>query len=231
MVTLIHGEDIVKSRNYLESIVIAFRTRSGTITYLDGSNAHLTELIQATESDSLFGHEQLVVLENLHSSRKKTSVQDIVEYLQTLSIQRPIIIWEAKTLTATQINKIKPSKVELFKPSAVIFKYLESLGVSSSKSMTDLYSQAIHQDSVSQVFYMTANHVRSLIQAVENTLKGPDWKRRKLVQQAHAIGIKPIRKLHQELLMLDQRYKTGQLSHTLDFELELVLLQTLSKSS
>ena len=73
---VIHGDNLVASRNRLVELIDQAKSQSQEIVQLNGDKITSTELLQALESQSLFGTDRLVVIERLFSrvkSKRKRS--------------------------------------------------------------------------------------------------------------------------------------------------------------
>jgi len=81
MITLLHGENIMASRNALTSLKSQSADRE--IRQLDGNGLDVTMLTQALESAGLFGTEVLIVIENLlsKSEKKGKTYDELIEVL------------------------------------------------------------------------------------------------------------------------------------------------------
>ncbi len=214
MLILIHGDHIVKSREILQQQIESARKQGITeIIHLDGKSCSLSELIQATESQSLFGeNNRLVVIESLWRRRSKTDLTDLLSYLgQQLPNNNSIIIWEDKVLTATQLKKLSG-----FKPTAVtipksIFKLTDSITpTTSKKQLIQIFNTTLETDAPEFILIMLARQIRQLIQALDPSNKLPPWQKQKLSKNAQTFGLKKLVRLHHQLTQLDVNNKTGQ---------------------
>ncbi|MBI3887747.1 hypothetical protein HY310_01625 [Candidatus Microgenomates bacterium] len=114
MITLLHGENIVASRNELQNIKDNFK---GEIIVLDGKKLTETDFIQVTQSNSMFENTRLVVLEGL----VKFDFKDV---------SCDVVIWEDKKVTPPVWVVAKE-----FKITATIWKFLDNMTVPSLRQV------------------------------------------------------------------------------------------------
>ncbi len=226
MLTIIHGDNIVSSRNRLFEIREKNKDKE-IITF--STPPDKTALIQVLESASLFGADRLVIVENLLTKmgRKK---DEIAEYLFKANFSTDCIIWEAKTLTPAVLSHFaKGSKVEVFKLNRVLFRFLESLGVSSADEVLRLYHQCLLNDEIELIFAMLVRQVRILLAlntnaaGLEEMKRLQPWQLGKLKNQASHISTEKLIALHSTLYNLDYEVKTGQNGLSLSHSLDIVL--------
>jgi len=104
MITIIHGNDITKSRNFY----IDTRKKFENPDIFDGEKIDYNTLFQTLEGNSLFTNQRHVFIENFISKTKSNSneFKQIVEYLNS-NKDYEIVFWEEKELTKSQINSFK----------------------------------------------------------------------------------------------------------------------------
>jgi DNA polymerase III delta subunit len=228
MLTILHGDNIVASRLVLnQHLNRAKQAKIKDIIRLDGKEIKLEDLIQALESSSFFGTNKLVIVENLFSRPRSQEKSAILNYLSTSisSIETNLVIWEKKEIKPSSFKKFPKAKIQLFKTPAIIFKFLDSLKPKNTKVMLSLLSQCLQSDSAEIVFYMLARQIRLLFLALEpKSLKLAPWQVNELKAQAQQLGPPKLKTLHQKLLAIDERIKTGQSFLGLAGELDLLLL-------
>ena len=96
MITIIHGEDSVKSRNYYMELK---QKTAGSQTFY-GEKILLTDIIQITQGQGLFNEAPEIFIEDLLAKRKPgKELTSITNYIQENSQKLHVILWESKTLT------------------------------------------------------------------------------------------------------------------------------------
>ena len=113
---ILHGDDQVASRQALLTV----KEGKSTLEFM-GSNLTLDQLVNAVETNSLFGQANTVVIERAFAKK------EISEYL-TKNQDKDIIIWEPKDVSV----KVKDFKnVQKFDLPKHIFKFLDSPSLST----------------------------------------------------------------------------------------------------
>lgn len=114
---ILHGDHQVASRQALLTT-----KESKPILEFIGSNLTLNQLINAVETDSLFGQANTIIIEGIFSQRSSANKKAIIEYLE-LHQDADIIIWEGKDIT-TQLKNFK--SVQKFDVPKHIFAFLDN---------------------------------------------------------------------------------------------------------
>lgn len=224
MKLLLHGDNQVQSRQHLSQLITSLKSKGAEIVRLDGLKLSLEDLIQATESQSLFGQTKAVVIERLFANPSKNLLKHSCSQLSgDLPSSHHYFIWENKRLTPSQIKKVSRFDSKEFKAPALIFKLLDSLPSSPPAQVLHLYRQALSQSSSELIHYLLVQRVRDLLTLDLNRRLAP-WQKQRLSNQRQAFSQKVLLSLHQKLLELDYKYKTGQLALDLSSELELLLI-------
>ena len=219
---IIHGDNPVGSRDLLNQKISDYKQKGvKDIVRLDGKKVSLNQIIQSIESQSLFGTDRLVIIENLITRPKSSIKNEIISYLKNLETPE-IMIWEPKKLTKTQIKPFKFAKNQEFKISSTIFSFLDSLS-GNKKQIAHKYLESIKANSPGSIFYMLSRQIRLIIQTLDPEMKIAPWQKSKLTSQLKKIGIEKILWIHHQLLQIDERIKTGQSSLGLEGELELLI--------
>ncbi len=126
MITLLHGENIIASRNELNKIKGEFK---GEIINLDGSVLTETNFIQATQSNSMFGDARLVIIENIPKFDLPETTTEVV-------------IWVGKKVTPPK----NVTNLE-FKTPASIFKFTNNMTVAN-------FREALKDNDIQFIFIM-----------------------------------------------------------------------------
>jgi hypothetical protein len=228
MLSLIHGDNIVKSRDRLH----AYRTRAKDknikdIIDTDGKKLDLNCLMQQVETQSFFSSPKLLIIENLFKHPSKRTQKELFTYLNTNPVpgSTHIVFWEPKTLTASQIKKLpRTTKIEMYTTSAVVFTFLDSLRPGAAKIFFPLFAQSCQKDSAEFVFFMLIRQVRQLFLSADSTSKLPPWQKSKLIKQFKYFGQEKLILFHDTLTDLDWRQKSGRLVGSFQSELEKILI-------
>ncbi len=222
---VLHGEDVVSSRQELEKIKQKTDKQGYSAVHLEGRDFQPQNLVVGLEPD-LFVEKKLVILdsfEKLTNQEKKQAIQII----QQNAGQNRLVIWSAKKINKRLLNKLPDPEVRRFKPKAIIFKFLDSLHPKKKTKSLRLLNKLLAEESSGLVFYMLTQRVENLIIAhsghtnLINHRAG--WQRKRLVQQARPFSQQQLKKLLAELIRLDYYHKTGRLNYSFEFGLELLI--------
>jgi DNA polymerase III delta subunit len=224
MLLLLHGDNTVLSRAKLNQYLQDIKKKGiKDVVSLAGKKAQLTELIEAVETQSLFGTDRAVVIEELHAHKSKTTLKELVEYLSKLDHSAEVLLWEQKVVTAIQLKKLANFKAEVFKTSPVVFKFLDAIGTTTKSQTLSLYQEAVEKDSAEFIFFMLARHTRQLVQVTDPHYDLPPWQAGKLKGQLRALGEEKAKNFHSRLHEIDWHNKSGQSIHGVEGDLALLI--------
>jgi len=225
MITILHGEDIVKSRRQLE--VIKNQHRDFEIISLDGKKLDLTGLKQALESASMFKNGRLVVIENFLASKNKNQ-EEIIKYLADEPPGAELVLWEGVSFEGRRLLKLKGARVLEFKPEPVFFRFLDSIRPNNTKEMLTLLLQSKRVEQPEIIFYMLIRQFRLLLLIKDGVFSGIEeidrlapWQKQKLERQARYFSLEQLVDIYHQLFKIDCQQKTGEntfdLAKTLEF--------------
>ena len=227
MIQILHGDNIVASRNVLQ--MAKKMAREKEVLVFDGKKVNLTDLKQALEAQSLFGQEKLVVIENLISKNKKQKTDNrILNYLKALPADTDLILWEGKKIDGRVLSPFKNAKAQLFKTPAIIFKFLESLRPGNQRMMLSLLENCAKTEPIELIFHMIVRQFRQLLLVKDLGKEGisriAPWQYAKLTNQANCFTLDKLLKIYKKLLEIDWQQKTGQTVFDLKRAIELLLI-------
>ena len=228
MIFFLHGDNQVLSRVKLNELIENAKSEKKEIIRLDGLKANLNQVLQTLESSSLFGQEKLVIIEDLFSRPKSKERETIIKYLKKKNIIPDLIFWEKKEISGTTTRWLpKEWQYQVFKTPTIIFKFLDSIKQNNQKQMLTFLKQSIKKDSSEMVFYMLARRIRELIIAIDlgkEGLKGAPWQIGKLVGQSKNFSLDQLKEIYAKLLNIDIDIKTGSSFMSLDWHLDLLMV-------
>ncbi len=207
---IIHGEDIVSSRNHLNNLILASTAKDLEIKRHSAKDLDLTLVAQILEGLTLFGKKPVLVIEGLFSLPKSKNKDLLLDFLAKYSDQE-IILYEAKALTPTMVKLFPKARISDYKPAPIVFTFLESLRPGSASRSLRLFTALENAGQPAElVFAMLVRQVRLLVQALEpSSLKVAPWQATRLTTQARAFGEERLLKLHRSLYQIDKGIKTG----------------------
>ncbi len=229
MLHVFHGNNVVASRKELHSWREKYLTQE--IVNLNGKTVTATDLVQATESTSLFGTERLVIVENIFSVqyvRKSKEVEKFVGFLKAIPGHIRVIFWEEKEISKSILSLMpKNTDIALFRPDRQIFTLVESLKPGNTQKMLELYRVCLSLDSPEMIFTMVVRQIRILLMSKDLGKNLPDlspWQISKVYSQAPLFTQAKLLYLYRNSLDIDIRMKTGSAAFDLTKELELFLI-------
>lgn len=227
MIYLLHGESTVASRTELGQLREKFKNHE--VVIFDGKTVTPTQLLQATQSTSLFGTNRLVVVENLFSKRlakKSTDIVDFAYVLSQLDTSQEIIFWEEKEL-GKKMLELLPAKTDraLFRPDRSLFAFVDGLKPGDGRHMLPLFERTLEKDAPEIVFALLVRQCRLLLM-VKNGQTPEElapWQTRKFHLQATHFTLPQLLALYKRLFEIDVKIKTGGTPFTLREELQTLL--------
>jgi DNA polymerase III delta subunit len=229
MIHLFHGDNIYLSRKELLNFREKFKDQE--IIIFDEKNLSLTDLKQATESNSMFGNNRLVIIENFFVKKFSKKVKDNDEnkfFLKNLSDNIEIVFWEEKEINKTSISLLPKSiDIALFQIDKLLFKFLESLKTNNTLDLIDRYNHCIEKDSPEMIFAMLVRHLRYLIMVKDigkNVTELSPWQLGKFIKQADIFDLRKLILMYNKLLQIDIKIKTSLSPFNLTDELRLFLI-------
>ncbi len=218
MITLLHGDNIEASR--AELVRLKNEAKGKEIRSIDGRGLDATTLTQALGSNSLFGGDVLVTIENLFSKlgKKTKLIEQLANMLSDAAKDTDIILWEDKEIGVTVSKSLGSSlKVMPFKIPSIIFQFLDGLHPQSAKVLIPMYQQLVQSEAPELVLSLISRRLRQLlIVAGGETPDGlQGWQVGKLTSQAKFFTIEVLTSMYKKLLDMEYSLKTGTTPFTL----------------
>ncbi len=224
---VLHGEHELKSRARLIELTTAAKQNHTEVTWLDGKKLTPADLELALGSDTLFANPKLLVIEQVFAGPKSKRKDELAKALgQITDTTVDLLIWEAKTLTATQLKTLGNPKAELFKLSNAVFTWLDALSPAPAarEKVLKLFNAAVEAESAEFCLLMLLRQIRLMIQSKEHQLPPmAPFMIGKLKKQADAYSLPQLLELHSALFGIDKRQKTGLSPSNVCQELEVLL--------
>lgn len=230
MLTLIHGDDIAASRNFL----INLKEKYKDIPILDGMSVSITDLTQILEGGGLFNEEKIVFIENFFTKKKTTSeYKSILNFLKSISSSADVIVWEAKLIENSVINQLKGSTVRVFKLPQSLFAFLDGIKPGNGKQLVQQFHDALVNSNEDAIFYMLIRQFRFLLAfnekfnlelTLEEVKRMQDWQKTKIQRQAKLFSSVKLIQTYRNLLAVEKAYKTGGLPSSLSNSIDILLL-------
>lgn len=232
MLTIICGEDIVASRDYLSQIKGEFKKKGDEVAHLspqevpdilkwqgDNLNLFSTKLIFVTEH-----LEALIIRKRGKKSTKKAMVKTLEDIVLEIAARKDIelIDWEEKA--GREIKLKEAAKVKEFKPSKSIFKLLEACIPGNLKAFVETLSTIAESQDETFIFIMLYRHIRTLLLAHEgvfaNTVQS--WQRHNLTSQAKLWSQNKLSDFYEGLYRIETSTKSSSNAYGIKKSLEIL---------
>lgn len=227
MIHLYHGEHTVASR--IELAALKEKYKQLEVVVFEGKTVTTADLIQATQSTSLFGADRLVIVENLFSRRlakKPLELKEFAGFLATLNLKTNIVFWEEKELGKRVLDLFPPkSDRALFRPDRALFTFVEALRSGQTKQLLGLFRQSLEKDVPEVLFALLVRQFRLLIMAKDNVVLSDlaPWQVRKFTIQATYFTMPDLLRIYKHLLEIDVKIKSGNTPFSLTDELKILV--------
>jgi len=225
MITIIHGDDVVSSRNAF--LLEKEKTKSGHT--FDGTKITLTDIVQVVEGGTLFHDDQKLFIEDFFSKRKESKeITDITTFVKRAE-KIDVIFWESKELSRKNISLFPKAQVKTYTLPQLLFTFLDAIRPGNAKTLLLLFDDIAKRSEIELVFYMLVRQFRLLLAVSDSDTKDSidevsrlaPWQKNKLLKQAQLFSKEELQTLYQKLYELDKNVKTGNVTlpfrHLIDF--------------
>jgi len=241
MITIIHGDDTLLSRNYLGELK---QKNKDSVTF-DANKITITDLVQNIEGSGLFGSTKAIFIEEFLTKLKKTnksstdSVRDkeskeILDYIIKKSKSSNFILWESKEIQKKDLSEFKDAVIKYFKLPKNIFLFLDNLKPGNSKNLLNLFHQALEAGIKEElILFMIQRQIRILLalsdpsnnESIDELIRLAPWQMEKLERQARLFNVLSLKKIYKKLYEIELAQKTGTLSLSLVQSIDFLLLE------
>ncbi len=235
MITIIHGDDTLLSRNYFSELKQKYK---GLVVF-DGNKVTITDLVQNIEGSTLFGSPKAIFIEELLTKLKKTNPpaggsKEILDFIFKKSKSSNFILWESKEILKKDLSLFKEAVVKFFKLPKNIFLFLDNLKPGNSKNLLNLFHQALVSGIKEElILFMIQRQIRILLalsdpsgnESIDEIIRLAPWQMGKLERQAKLFNLQSLKKIHRKLYEIEIGQKTGTLSLSLIQAIDFLLLR------
>jgi hypothetical protein len=201
MIYIFHGDNQLESRKSFSSFLD--QNKDTDILRLDSKNIDIDKINLFLQESSLFGNKKVLSLSNLFSVNK--SILEKINKLINQSQKVGVVIWQNKTLNLTQLKTFKNAQVKNFPLNNKLFACLNSIKPKNLTTVIPLYHQVIKLGLYDLFLYFLKNNFRKQLTSYS-----------KFDQQV-------AKRFYLQLIELDFRNKTGELSIPKELALERIL--------
>lgn len=201
MIYIFHGDNQLSSRNALNELIDQHPATH--LLKLDNKEVNQEKVNMFLHGTSLFADQKVLVLTNYFSLTK--AIADKVNPLVT-NTKHTVIIWQDKSLSATQLKTFPSAKTTSFTLPKTLFTTLYSLKPKNSSKAIPLLLSTLKTEPYELFLYLLKAHLRKLLKT--NSLFDSEL----------------LKKSYLSLIELEFQTKTGTLSITKEIALERILL-------
>jgi DNA polymerase III delta subunit len=212
MKLIIHGEDSVSSRKYLNDKKESYSDVEKID--MDGNKISLSDLVSAADSRSLLGSIKIITIENFFTRSLSKDKETILAYLNGNKTDNLLLFWEQKEIDRNIISKFfSKDEIILCQPPLLLFRFLDSLGINPPKTVLSLFHSLLNQRDAAFIYTMLVRQLRFLIISKDTLGKGitdmSPWQAKKFYDQSRYFQMEELVSLYRKLLQLEYSFKTG----------------------
>lgn len=225
MKIVLSGEDSSKLYQRENQLLQISREQGREIVSLDLTANSEKEISEALGVMSMFGAQRIFRISGVEKQRSSKKLQD---YLTALSATPDdvIITIPGKMTPAKKKAFSKEWKLESYDLPAVLFTFLESIGVKPLAQVLGLYEQALTSGSEWGLHAMVARQFRLLLAAKTGTpIAGPPFMAAKLQSQAKKFTPEQLAGVLEQLFQLEKSIKSGQTKRNWSELFDILLLK------
>lgn len=206
MITIIHGDDVLSSRNFLNDLKLSF-------IRFDGASEDISELIQALVGSSMFGGDQNILIENLFSKKTK-DLSLIIKLINQTSVN--VYVYDLKEVSKANLAKFPKATLEFFKLPQNLFNFLDGILPGSHRAL-GTFNKALQTTELEILLFMIVRQFRLMLGTIsgaeiDEVVRLAPWQRGKIERQARFFGIDKLKDEYQKIYQIDLKSKSGGLS-------------------
>lgn len=227
MLTIIAGEDTIRSREKLQELKEQYKQKGYSIDLV--AVADIPDLLKNADGvTNLFGQESVYMTENASSKYKGRAKSPYKDAIQQIAKSSSIILidWEdcKSAYDLATVKKIATTFYEA-KPAKTIFELLDACYPGNlAEFLRSLEIVHASQD-MGFIYALLCRHVRKLYLASQGIIdtKTPPWQRGKLAFQAKKWDSQNLMKFYEGLARIDISMKTSSTPFDLKQSVELLV--------
>lgn len=227
MITIIHGEDTLSSRNFF----LEQKRKVKDAVSFAGETLVLSDLIQHIDGALLFTTNKEIFIEDFFSKRKPgKDFDEIIAYLQKKN-EANIYFFERKKLTKKHVSYFKESIIKTFDFPKSLFQFLDKIKPKSLDNIV-LFHDVLRTIEAELVLFMLIRQLRLLLavsdsdskNSIEEVKRLAPWQISKLQRQTRYFSVQELMNIYKKLYEIDLGLKTGSLSLSLEQAIDFFLL-------
>jgi DNA polymerase III delta subunit len=230
MTTVIYGDDIVSSRNYLIELKRDYKKRGFDFFQFDSEYFDLTQFIQAATTESLFKN-TAVFVENLFSIKQKKVLDRVCTVLKSGRVSTDIILWENRPLgqRSRTVKSFANVQLKEYKLPKTVFKCIQSITPSAKTESLQLLKETLEYVVPEVLFVMIVRQFRLLLaifyhSQISETKSLQSWQLGIYKKQLAQFNENSLTTAYKKLFYIDYAVKTGKTPYTLTTHLEKFII-------
>lgn len=206
MITIIHGDDIVSSRNYFLEI-----KQKGGISF-DGKSLNFQDLTQSAKGGDLFSEVKNIFIEDFLGSKKSIAeAEKIIELIKKDTTKINFYFWDGQELSKSSLSQFPNAQIKLFKIPQNIFTFVDGIRPNRPENVKDFH-KVLESSDPEAVFYMIIRQFRLLLgleSSIDETKRLLPWQIQKLQKQSKLFTTEQLKEIYRKLFEIDLGYKSG----------------------
>lgn len=224
MISLIHGNDSLSSRNaYLSN------KDENSLTF-DAETLNLIELAQSMQGSGLFDNNKKIFIENLFTRKGAKNFSSIAEILKN-SKNTEVFIYADKEIGAKNLEGLPKLDNQNFKIPQNIWTFLDGIRPNNPRNITTFHN-TLTETEPEIIFAMIIRQFRLLLGISSNSKKNADevkrlapWQKSKLERQASLFNLESLKNIYKKLYKIEKSQKTGSRNLNLVQNIDILLLE------
>ena len=205
MLYIFHGDNHKDSRQHVNQLINSFK-ESNTLR-LDYKKTELETVNNFLQGTTLLSSQKTLLLNNFFSVTKAKN--KLIPLIKKSTINTNIIIWQSRKLTATQLKTFPHAKIQFFSLPNYLWGCINAVKPHNLRVFQSLYQKIINQNLYDLFLYLLKNNIRKQISGYSSFSRSQ------------------LTKTYLQLIDLDYKNKSGQLTTAKEIVLERILTQLL----
>ena len=244
MITIIHGDDITSSRNFL----LEQKQKDKNLVSL-APGFTVSDLAQNLEGSSLFFETKTIVIEDFFARAKKKSkdTKEITDFINKHDKKVNLILWEGKELGKRDIGLFPSAIIKQFKLPKALFVFLDNLLPGNGINSVLSFHLALETSALELIFFMMQRQFRLLLALrhpehnegsldssaspqndnaqIDEAVRLAPWQRQRLERQSSSFSAEKLREIYKKLFDIEVKQRTGNLPLSLVQTIDFFLLE------
>ncbi len=202
MIYIYHGDNTKDSREAFNQHLD--QNKDTNILRLDNKEADPDLINNFLNGTSLFSSKKVLALTNFFSITKAT-LDKIVKIINSQN-DTDILIWQDKTLNATQLKTYPKANSKLFRLDNKLFACLNSIKPHNLSQFIPLYEEVIQQNLYDLFLYLLKNNIRKQLTTYSR------------------FDTASLKKSYLQMIELDYQNKSGELTIAKELALQRIII-------